>query len=114
MSQENVERCLNYIRDKAKELAMAKADRVYLEHFRKSKKAILMKEAEENGVKTSASQEREAYAHEDYLQLLSGLRAATEKEEKLKFEMKAAELKFEKWRTEQANNRMERTRYQSS
>ena len=104
----NVEKALNYIRDKAGELAKAKADRVYLTEFRKSKKAILFNEAPDGTVQ---SKENYAYSHADYLQLLDGLKVAVELEEKLKFEMKAAELKFERWRTEQANQRMERKGY---
>ena len=57
--------------------AQAKANRVYLEEFRKSKKALLMKGSGESAI---GAQEREAYAHADYLQLLEGLREAVEKE----------------------------------
>jgi hypothetical protein len=39
------------------------------------------------------------------LALLEGLKAAVEVEEKLKWEMVAAQARVEVWRTEQANNR---------
>jgi hypothetical protein len=39
--------------------------------------------------------------------LLDGLKAAVEIEEKLKWDITAAELRVEIWRTEQANNRAE-------
>lgn len=84
--------------------AKARAERSYIEQFRKSLKAVLMKKS---GETTIGAQEREAYAHPEMTQLLDGLRAAVEEEERLKWEMTAAELRVEIWRTEQANNRVE-------
>jgi hypothetical protein len=86
--------------------AKAKADRVYLEEFRKSKKALLMQEAFLAGVDTMAGQERDAYARSEYRELLEGLKAAVEVEESLKWKMTAAQLRVEIWRTIQANNRL--------
>ena len=111
MDDEKLERALNFIRDKAKNFAEAKASRVYLMEFRKSKKAILMRNAEINGFKTGAAQEREAYADDEYVELLQGVKAAVEKEELLRYQMKAAELNIEIWRTKQANQRSERQKY---
>lgn len=84
--------------------AKAKADRVFLEQFRKSKKALLYQDAPDGTVE---SKNCYAYAHQEYLELLQGLREAVEKEEKYKFELKAAELRIETWRTMQANQRKE-------
>ena len=55
---------------------------------------------------TQHVREAYAYAHEDYIELLEGLRAAIMAEEEIRWKMKAAELKIELWRTQQANNRM--------
>jgi hypothetical protein len=92
----------DFIRENAPKYAQAKAQRVYLEQFRKSKKAILMGESQE---RTSAAKEMDAYAHPDYIALLDGLRVAVEAEETLKWQLTAAEAKIEIWRTESANNR---------
>ena len=54
---------IEFIFRHGRKYAQAKADRTYLEEFRKSQKAMLMKDAEVEGHKTSAAQEREAYAH---------------------------------------------------
>lgn len=108
---ELIERPLTYIRDNARGLAKAKADRVYLEQFRKSKKALLMVEAEKAGTKTSAAQETYAYAHPAYQELLLGLQAAIEREEYLAMQITAAKLRIELYRTEQANQRAERHAY---
>ena len=93
------------IRDKAPAYGEAKAQRVYLEEFRKSKKALLMKDALEMGYEAANAQEREAYADPAYQQLIKGLAAAIEKEETLKWEIEAARLDIEIWRSREATNR---------
>jgi len=85
--------------------AKAKAERVYIEHFRKSKKALLMKDAEVAGAKTSAAQETVAYADPAYIGLLVELRDATYREEAAKWKLTAANAQIEIWRTDSANNR---------
>ncbi len=91
-----------FLRDNAPRYAQAKANRVYLEQFRKSKKALLMSQCDASSV---AAKEMFAYAHHDYIALLDGLREAVEAEEKVRWQLTAAELKIEIWRTESANNR---------
>jgi hypothetical protein len=95
------------IRDKAPAYGEAKAQRVYLDEFRKSKKALLMKNALEMGYEAANAQEREAYADPAYLQLLKGLAAAIEKEETLRWEIESARLDIEIFRTREATNRMQ-------
>lgn len=108
MDNINPELALNFIRDNAKKYAEAKANRVYLEQFRKSKKAILFAACPVNpGDKvTVADREAYAYSHQEYIELLNGLQIAIEQEEALKWQITAAQLKVEVWRTQQANNRM--------
>jgi len=93
------------IRDKAPAYGEAKAQRVYLEEYRKSKKALLMKDALKLGIESAAAQEREAYADPAYHQLLKGLAVAIEAEETLKWEMESARLDIEIWRSREATNR---------
>lgn len=100
-------RCLDFLRDNAAAMASAKADRVQLEEFRKSKKALLMREAEEAGHKSAISQEREAYANKEYIEFLNALAAAVEKEEKIRWLMKSAELKIDVWRSLESTRRIE-------
>lgn len=104
MSDRDPHLAVDYIIKHAGKFAKAKAERVYLEEFRKSKKAILMKESMETAI---GAQEREAYAHDEYQQLLEGLKAAVEAEEKLRWDLIAAQARVEVWRTEQANARAE-------
>lgn len=96
------------MRKLASEYAEAEAKRVYLSEFRKSKKAILMKQAESESPGLSAvAQEREAYANQEYQDLLKGLEVATEIALKARWELKVIETQFESWRTKNANKRAE-------
>jgi hypothetical protein len=83
-------------------LAKAKAERIYLERYRDSLKAILMKACHET---SAAAQEREAYADTTYIQHLGALRTAVEEEETLRWRMVASEAAIEVWRTQSANER---------
>jgi hypothetical protein len=98
----DISKPLDFIRDHAKLLAVAKAARIYLEQFRKSKKALLINSAPAG---TIQSKESYAYAHDEYLTLLEDLRTAVEQEENEKWLMVGAQLKVEVYRTQQANNR---------
>lgn len=104
MSDRDPHEAVDYILKNGKIFAKAKAKRVYLEEYRKSLKAILMKRSMETAI---GAQEREAYAHQEMLELLNGLRAAVEMEEKLRWDLIGAQARVEIWRTEQANNRAE-------
>lgn len=97
-------KAVDYIFANAKGFAKAKAERIYLEEYRKSLKAILMKRSLEE---TIGAQEREAYAHQEYKNLLDGLKEAVELEERLRWELVAAQTRVEIWRSEQANIRAE-------
>jgi len=83
--------------------AKAKAERIYLEEFRKSKKALLMQHIEGS----VAAQERDAYAHEDYKKILEELKKAVEQEEALRWKMISAQAHIEVWRSQEASNRAE-------
>jgi hypothetical protein len=105
MSQErDPHKAVDYIIANAQKFAKAKAERIYLEEYRKSLKSLLMKRSCEESI---GAQEREAYAHDEYRQLLEGLRAAVEVEEKLRWDLIAAQARVDIWRSEQANLRLE-------
>jgi hypothetical protein len=88
--------------DTAPKLAKAKATRVYLEEYRKSLKALLMKASNQP---TAVLQEREAYSDESYIAHIDGLRVAVEEEEKLRWRMVASQAAIEVWRSQEASNR---------
>jgi hypothetical protein len=97
-------RAIQYLIDTAPLYAKAKADRMYLEEFRKSRKAQLMSQA---GTEVLGKQEVYAYAHADYVGILEGIREAVTLEEEYRFLMRAAEARIEVWRTNQYSARME-------
>ena len=107
MSLPNITKTVEFIIENAPEFGKAKARRVYLEEFRKSKKAMLMRQAMMNGIEAANAQEREAYANQEYRDLLDGLAEAIEQEETLKWKLEAARITVEVWRSQEATNRMQ-------
>ena len=103
----NIEKLFEDWRASVGDAAKAKADVVYLTEFRKSKKAILMQEAENNGHKTGQERESYAYAHPEYLELLKGLRVAVETHENLRNRMVIAQERIGIYRTHEASKRKE-------
>jgi hypothetical protein len=95
-------KAIDFLLRNADKYAQAKAQRVYLEEFRKSKKALLMNQCEEKAVN---AREQYAYSHPDYIGVIDGLRAAVEIEEQLKWHQIAAQLRVEVWRSQEASNR---------
>lgn len=102
MSERNPHAAVDYIIHNASKFAKAKATRVYLEEFRKSKKAILMAQST---AEAANAREQYAYSHPEYLSLIEGLREAVEIEEKLKWDLIAAQTRVEIWRSQEATNR---------
>ena len=97
-------RAIQFLIDTAPLYAKAKADRMYLEEFRKSRKAQLASQA---GTEVLGKQETFAYAHPEYIEILEGIRQAVETEERYRWLMTAAQARIEVWRTEQYSARME-------
>ena len=102
ITDEQAEKAAEYIRDHAQAYGKAKGERLYLQEFRKSQKAMLMNEKPGEPEHVRASY---AYAHKDYVENLKAYQMATEEEENLRWMMEAARIKTEIWRTQQANNR---------
>lgn len=98
----NPQKALARMEKNARRLAKAKAERVHLEEYRKSKKALLMKQSD--GL-SAALQERDAYSHPEYLELLNGLKVAVEAEEVLRWRMVTDQAIVEVWRSTEASNR---------
>lgn len=107
MSEDTTEERFQQLSELAAAFSKAQAQADYISEFRKSKKAMLMKEAEITGSKSAAEQEREAYRHKEYVELLEGLRHATEQALSLKWKLTIAQMRFDMWRTKQATRRAE-------
>lgn len=102
ISEQDVERAVDYLRDTAESTAMARATRIYVEEYRKSLKAQIMKEHVKLPV---SAQEREAYADARYLNHLDAIKSAVFDEQKALFLREAASAKLEAYRTQSANYR---------
>ena len=104
MADIDIFKVLDFIRDNSEAYAQAKAERIYLEEYRKTKKAILMRES---GLQAANAQEAYAYAHPDYENLLAGLKEAIAEEERLRWLLVAAQAKAEVWRSLESTRRTE-------
>lgn len=107
IQDEDIEKAVEYLRENSLKAAQAKANRIYMEEYRKVVKAQIMREF----AGALGMQEREAYADPRYVQHLEAVKEAVEKDEYHRWMMSAAEAKIEAWRTQQANSRaLERVR----
>jgi hypothetical protein len=102
ITDDDAEKANDFIRDNAALYAKYKADRVYLEQFRKTKKALLYSTQSHGSV---ADRESFAYSHPEYIKILDAIRTAVEAEETVRWQIEAASIKIDIWRTQQANNR---------
>ena len=83
-------------------LSEAEGNLAGLEGSKSSVKAILMKKSSEQSL---GGQEREAYASKEYQDHNQKIAETTRIKSLLKLEFAIAQMKFEAWRSEQANNR---------
>lgn len=95
---------LDYIRNNAEAFAKAKANVTYMMEYRKSLKAMLMRECID---KTESAKMSYAYSHPTYIQHLKALQEAVAIAEHLRWWMVGAEAKIEVWRSLEASNRAE-------
>lgn len=102
VSETEVEKALDWLRDNAADIGNAKANAVRTERMTKHIKAIEMKR--HNGIAVSA-QEREAYASAAYVAALESEAIAAGEYERLKGLREAAAIKIEAWRTASSNYR---------
>lgn len=93
---------VDYIIKHSQEYALAKANVVYLEQYRKTQKAICFQSSLRS---TMAEKEADAYAHKDYIAVLDGLKAAVEEAERLRWMLIAAQARIDVWRSQEASNR---------
>lgn len=104
ITEAHVEQALDYLTDNADAAAKARAEQVYCTEYRKSLKALLMRD-HDNGKRLGQMQERDAYADPKYLAHLEALKAAVFQDTKLYFLMEANRAKIDAWQTKSANER---------
>ena len=85
--------------------AKAKAERSYLENYRKSLRASIALEYAEQGIKSFQAQTLHAEADDRYKQILKALKTATQIETQCYWDLESLRIQFEKWRTQRADFR---------
>lgn len=108
ITDDEIDTALEWLRANARNAGQARADRTYVEEYRKTLKARLMKE---HAQLSAVLQEREAYADDRYVAHLEAIREAIVKDETCRFLLVAAQAKIEAWRTQNANARAEGKAY---
>lgn len=98
IDEQDVERAIQWMIDNASKAAEARANREFVEQFRKTLKAQVMKEHASSPL---GVQEREAYADARYVAHLDALREAVERDERMRWLMTAAETRVSAWQTQQ-------------
>ena len=93
---------VHFIYETAPAYAKAKGELAQLEAFKHSLKAIKMAQADGASI---AAKEMEAYRSPEYQELCKAIGLATEQTEKLKWQLEAAKMRFEAWRTQESSNR---------
>jgi hypothetical protein len=106
MNHKDINDAVDFLYTHGAKYAEAKGHRVYLEEYRKSQKAMLMKSAMADGrAKTAVAAEIEAYSDPTYVKMLEGLEAAVEREEQLRWALVSAQARIDVWRSQEASNR---------
>jgi hypothetical protein len=108
ISDDDIDKALNYLRDSAIPAAQATANRQHLENTKHSMKAILMAE---HIMEPVNAQERWAFADDRYKVHLDGLKEAIFEDEKYTNLREAAEAKIRAWQTMNATLRAEGKAY---
>jgi len=103
MNEDNANAAIQYIWDNAPKYAKARQELAELETFKSSLKALEMKKHPDLPV---SAQEREAYASAEYQNHCKALGEATYNVELLRWRLATAQMRFDAWRSEQANNRI--------
>jgi hypothetical protein len=96
ITQKEVEKALDFLRDSAELAGSNRANRIYVEDYLKVVKSNIMSLHADKAVN---AQEREAYIHPDYTQHLEAIKEAVYEDEKLRFLIDAAKAKISAWQT---------------
>jgi len=102
ITEEEIQRAVDYLRDSARSAAQARAEYEYLEPW---KKTVRAKATLASGAKTVAEREAEGEASPEYAEALLAWKAAVEAWEYIRGLRNAAEARIQAWQTESANQR---------
>ena len=106
MSQKEINDAVDYLYTHGQKYAQAKANLTYMEEYRKTLKAKLMKEAMANGARSAATAEMEAYSDKAYVKHLEAIKQAVEAAEGYRWGLISAQARVDVWRSLEASNRV--------
>ena len=106
MSQKEINDAVDYLYTHGQKYAQAKANLTYMEEYRKTLKAKLMKHAMAHGARSAATAEMEAYADSAYEEHLEALKQAVEAAEGYRWGLVSAQARVDVWRSLEASNRV--------
>jgi hypothetical protein len=102
ISDEDVEKAIDFLRDSADKSARARAERLYLEEFSRPLKSSIMREVAGESL---GAQEARAYCDPRYQNHLVAVKEAIHRDEYNRYMRDAANAKIEAWRTFKASER---------
>jgi hypothetical protein len=102
ITDKDIERALDYLRDNVDEAAQARANRLYMEQWVKTVKAKV--QVSQSGLSATAA-EAVASSSLEYIGALEAMKTAIELDERHRFLREAANAKIEAWRTQSSNER---------
>ena len=108
ISEADVERAVEFLRESAEKAAQARANRIYLESW---VKVVLAQQMAEWADESLGAQERIARCSQEYQDALKGLREAVRDDEYHRFKRSAAEAMIDAFRTFEATRRTESKAY---
>lgn len=97
ITEEAVEKAVDWLRDNAEEAAKARSERLYLDDYSRVLKATIMGEHLSESL---GAQERHAYSDVRYKNHLEALKMAIFEDERARYMRDAAQAKIEVWRSE--------------
>ena len=108
ITEDNVDKALDHLRDNAYGDAQMRAERLYMEQWIKT---VLAQEQSKSTATSIAASEVDARQSAAYIEALDVYKLAIHKDEEARFMRSAAETKIEAWRTQCSNRRAEGKAY---
>jgi hypothetical protein len=108
ITEQEVDRALQYLRDQAEADAQARANRLYMEHWIKT---VLAQEMAKSSATSIAASEVGARISGPYVDALGAYKEAIADDEKRRFLRAAAEARIDAWRTQESSRRAEGKAY---
>ncbi len=105
ISEDEVDKCLSWLRDNAEKDAQARAERLYMTEWIK---VVLAQEQAQSKASSMAAAEMSARISGPYVAALDAYKQAIYEDERRRFLRSAAETKVLAWQTQSANERAHR------